>query len=153
MSTGWGDVDRWTRVWLVASIVLGASYIAAALWIPFYLGSTSTQTVALVGGKVVTTSSGGGDVSSTLIHVNGLKILAIVALPLLGALVATWSIVDRRRRSRRGVGTVTWSVIAALGALALLGVFTIGPFIAPVPLCLLVAALRVNETGQTPQLR
>ena len=119
-------LDTWTRGWLTASVVLGAALLVAAFTVSAYNGS----------------------VSQTLVQVNGGKVVAVVAVPLVGALVAISSIVVRHRHARRGVGVVTWLVIGVLGVFTLLGMLTIGPFVAPVPVCLLVAALRIQETGR-----
>ena len=119
-------LDSWTRGWLAAAVVLGAALLVAAFTVPAYTGS----------------------VTQTVVQANGGKVVAIVAVPLVGALVAISSIVVRRRHARRGVGVVTWLVIGVLGVFTLLGMLTIGPFIAPVPVCLLVAALRIQETGR-----
>ncbi len=121
------ELDAWTRGWLVAAVVLGAALLVAAFTVSAYNGT----------------------VSQTLVQANGDKVIAIIAIPLVGALVAIGTIVIRRRHARRGVGVVTWLVIGVLGVFALLGILTIGPFVAPVPVCLLVAALRIQETGRS----
>ena len=126
MSAGWTGLDTWTRAWLLASVVFGAGLLVAAFTVSAYNGT----------------------VSQTLVQANGGKVLVVIAIPLAGALLTIWTIVVRRRYARRGVGVVTWLVIGALGALALLGLLTIGPFVAPVPVCLLVAALRIQEAGR-----
>lgn len=119
-------LDAWTRGWLAAAVVLGAALLVAAFTVSAYNGT----------------------VSQTLVQANGDKVIAIIAIPLVGALAAVGTIVVRRRHARRGVGVVTWLVIGVLGVFALLGMLTIGPFVAPVPVCLLVAALRIQETGR-----
>ena len=127
MSAGWTRLDRWTRWWLAASVVFGAGLLVAAFTVSVYNGT----------------------VSQTLVQANGKRVIVIVAIPLVGALFAIGTIVARLGSARSGVGIVTWLVIGVLGALALLGVLTIGPFVAPVPVCLLVAALRIQEAGRT----
>ena len=126
MSAGWTRLDRWTRGWLLASVVFGAGLLVAAYTVSAYNGT----------------------VSQTLVQANGGKVVLIVAIPLVGALVAIGSIVARLGHARSGVGIFTWLVVGALGAFALLGMLTIGPFVAPVPVCLLVAALRIQEAGR-----
>ena len=126
MRASWTGVDRWTRGWLLASIVFGAGLLAAAFTVPAYNGT----------------------VSQTLVQANGAKVVVIVAIPLLGALIAIGTMVIRLRHARRGIGAATWLVIGVLGAFAFLGAFTIGPFVAPVPVCLLMAALRIQEAGR-----
>ena len=126
MSAGWAGLDRWTRGWLVASVVYGAVLVVAALTVPVYSGT----------------------ISETLVEVNGTKVVAIVAIPLVGALFATGTVVVRLGHAHSGVGVVTWLVIGVLGAFTLLGMLTIGPFVAPVPICLLIGALRIQEAGR-----
>jgi uncharacterized membrane protein YhaH (DUF805 family) len=111
---------------LLASVIFGAGLLVAAFTVSAYNGT----------------------VSQTLVQANGRKVIFIVAIPLVGALLAIWTIVVRRRHARSGVGVFTWLVIGVLGAFALLELLTIGPFVAPVPVCLLVAALRIQEAGR-----
>jgi hypothetical protein len=108
----------------MASVIFGAGLLVAAFTVSAYSGT----------------------VSQTLVQANGEKVIFIVAIPLVGSLLAIWTVVARLRHSRRGVGIFTWLVVGALGALALVGMLTIGPFVAPVPICLLVATLRIQES-------
>lgn len=119
-------LDRWTKSWMVASVTFGSGLIVAAFTVKAYDGT----------------------VSQTLVQVNGGQVAYIVSLPLAGALAAIWSIVARQSHGRSGVGIFTWLIVGALFALTFVGVLTIGPFIAPVPICLLVAILRIQETGK-----
>ena len=126
MSAGWTVLDKWTLGWLTASVVFGAGLLVAAFTVPAYNGT----------------------ISQTLVQANGGKVIFIVSIPLLGALLAIGAILVRLRRARAGVGTFTWLVIGVLGAFTFLGMLTIGPFVAPVPICLLMAALRIKESGR-----
>ncbi len=126
MSAGSNGLDNWTRGWLLASVMSGAGLLVASLTVSAYNGT----------------------VSQTLVQANGRKIIFIVAIPLVGALIAIAAILVRLRHARAGVGTFTWLVICVLGAFTFLGMFTIGPFVAPVPVCLLMAAVRIKEAGR-----
>ncbi len=126
MSAVWTRLDKWTCWWLMAAVILGAGLLVAAFTVSAYTGT----------------------VSQTLVQANGEKVVFIVAIPLVGALLAIWTIAARLRHARTGVGIFTWLVVGVLGAFALLGMLTIGPFVAPVPVCLLVAALRIQEAGR-----
>ena len=126
MSASWSRLDKWTRWWLVASVVFGAGLLIAAFTVSTYNGT----------------------VSQTLVQVNGGKVIFIVAIPLAGALLAIGSILVRLENGRTGVGTFTWLVIGVLGAFTFLGMLTIGPFVAPVPVCLLMAAVRIKDAGR-----
>lgn len=123
MSSLWSGLDKWTRGWLIAAVVFGAALVLAAF----------------------TVSADTGTNSQTLVQANGGKVIFIVAAPLVGALLTICTIVVRRKRARSGVGFFTWLVVGVLFALALLAMLTIGPFISPVPICLLIAALRIQE--------
>ena len=76
------------------------------------------------------------------------KVILIVAVPLVGALLAIGTIVVRLGRARDGVGVFTWLVLGVLGAFTLLGILTIGVFVAPVTVCLLIATLRIQEAAR-----
>jgi hypothetical protein len=130
VSPGLGRLDKWTRGWLVASVIFGSGLIVAAFTVPAYSGT----------------------ISQTLVQANGGKVIFIVSIPLVGALLSITTIVVRRRHGRRGVGVFTWLVIGALGAFAMLGLLTIGPFIAPVPIFLLVAVLRIQGAERAQPL-
>ncbi|MHB1209882.1 MAG: hypothetical protein ACYC1I_09285 [Acidimicrobiales bacterium] len=126
MSDVWIRLDKWTRFWLITSVICGAGLIVAAFTVSAYSGT----------------------VPQTLVQANGRKVILIVAIPLVGALLAIGTIVVRAWRARSGVGIITWLIIGVLGVLTVLGLLTIGPFIAPVPVCLLLAALRIQEAGR-----
>ena len=119
-------LDKWTRWWLATSVVSGAGLVLAAFTLPAYSGSTS----------------------QTVVQVNGGRIAPIIAVPLLCALAAIVSIVLRRHSGRTGVGIITWAIIGVLGVFVFLGMASIGVFVAPVPVCLLVAALRIQKAAK-----
>lgn len=76
--------------------------------------------------------------SQTLVQANGLGVLAPLSLPLLATLVVAVALWRRHGRGRPGAGPVAWTAAAAMGALTLLGVLTIGLFLLPVAACLVV---------------
>lgn len=126
VSARWHGFDKWTLGWLLASLIFGAGLLVAAVAVPAYNGT----------------------VSQTLVQANGAKVV-VVAIPLVGALLAIVTILARQRHARAGVGMSTWLIIGGLGAFAFLGMLTIGPFVAPVPVCLLMAAVRIKDAGKT----
>lgn len=126
MSANWTQLDKWTRWWLVASVIFGAGLLIAAFTVSTYSGT----------------------VSQTLVQANGGKVIFIVAIPLVGALLAIASMLVRLGHAQTGVGTFTWLVIGVLGAFTFLGMLTIGPFVVPVPVCLLMAAVRIKDAGR-----
>ena len=128
MGTPGSAVDRRTRAWLVASVAFGGLLVLGAFIIPTYAGSTS----------------------ETLVQANGKGVVVVISLPLIFALVASSNMALRRHYGRSGVGTFTWVIIGLLGALVFVGALTIGMFVAPVPICLLMAALRIKELEKSP---
>ena len=126
MGASWSGVDKWTRWWLLASVIFGVGLLVAAFTVSAYNGT----------------------VSETLVQANGGKVIFIVAIPLVGALFAIGSILVRVGNLRTGVGAFTWLVIGVLGVFTFLGMLTIGPFVAPVPVCLLMAAVRIRDAAR-----
>ena len=126
MAASWSRLDRWTRWLLVAAFIFGAGLLIAAFTVSAYNGT----------------------VSQTLVQANGEKVIFIIAIPLVGALLAIGAILVRLEHTRTGVGAFTWLVIGALGGCTFLGMLAIGPFVAPVPACLLIAAVRIKDAGE-----
>ena len=79
---------------------------------------------------------------------HGGKAIFIIAIPLVGALPAIGTILVRLGYARAGVGTFTWLVIGVLIAFTFQGMLTIGPFVVPLPVCLLKAAVRIKEAEE-----
>jgi hypothetical protein len=121
-------LDRWTALWLGL----------AALW--------SLGLVAA--GFLVTSYSSSNGPGLTLIQENGLKVLAILLIPFVGVVVVALALLRRRRLQKPGVGVLVWIVFGLLATLVVLGAFTIGPFIGPVAVFVVLAISHVK--GQSP---
>jgi hypothetical protein len=109
-------LGRLQRIALVSALVWAVGLIIAAVLLPAYQSSTG---------------------SATLVAVNGWGVLLAAGAPLIAALVISsllW-----RRRGRPGAGAITWVVVALLGCFNLLAMLTIGVFVLPVTLALVVA--------------
>jgi hypothetical protein len=70
--------------------------------------------------------------SATLVQVNGPRVLAAVVLPLLAVVVVAMALRWRGEKERSGAGVLAWTVSTLVGVVSLLGILTIGPFVAPV---------------------
>ena len=112
---------RWFA--LVTSLVA----VALLLVLPMYGGVSERQSV---GGPVVRSSHTG-----TLIGVNGLGVLFILAIPILAAVSAVLPWPDRYRRA---IDILDATVVTLL---SILGAFTIGIFFLPTAALLLLVAL------------
>jgi hypothetical protein len=84
--------------------------------------------------------------SLVLVPDNGAGVvITFSTLPVLVALFALTATARRARGHQGGPGPLAWSVVALCGSFALLGILTIGPAVAPVPLLLAVASGRIQE--------
>src|ERR1039458_3389202 len=123
-------LDGWTALWLG----LGALWSLGLVLAGFFVNSYSS-------------SNGPG---LTLVQENGLKVLAPLLIPFVGVVIVALALWHRRHNQKRGVGVLVWIVFGLLALLVVLGALTIGPFIVPVAVFVLVAITRVK--GQSPSL-
>jgi cytochrome bd-type quinol oxidase subunit 2 len=122
--------DGWTALWLGLAALWSLGLVAAGFLVNSY-----------------STSNGPG---LTLIQENGLQVLAPLLIPFVGVVTIALALWHRRHNQKRGVGVLVWIVFGLLALLVVLGALTIGPFISPVAVLVLVAITRVN--GQSPSL-
>lgn len=129
-------MDRiWTRVtWVSLLVAAGYSLVLllAAAVVPVY-GTASSGASVSGDGTVVTESSTG---SATLVQVNGAGALLLVAVPL--AITAVVALLLRRRATRSEY-VAAWIVTLLYAGLCVLALLSIGIFLAPVALVLVVA--------------
>jgi len=110
---------------LAIALVWGAGLVVAALLVPVYQSSSVSSSGAVTDG------------SATLVSVNGWGALLVAGAPLAAAAVtgcALW-----RRAGRRGAGVLAWAVTGLLGCFNLLAMLSIGVFVLPVTIALVVA--------------
>jgi hypothetical protein len=113
----------------VGALAWSAGLLLAALALPVY----STSSTSASDGVTLT--------SSTLVAVNGVRALVLMAVPALAALVVLWAI-RARRAGARWAGPVAWAMVCVLVAECIVGILSIGAFILPAVL-LLAAAVRM----------
>ena len=115
-----------TWVALVVAGLWGLGLLVAAVTVPVYSGST-------VGASGVVESS------ATLVEENGDGILAIVAVPLVVSLGVALVLRARSHRGQRGPGVLASVLTGLVLVFCLLGMLTIGVFVLPVAIALVVA--------------
>jgi hypothetical protein len=124
-----GSLDRrfgrLQRISLASAVVWGAGLVIAAVFVPAYQSSR------------VSTSGAVTDASATLVGVNGWGALLVAGAPLAAAIVIWYAL--WRRRGRQGAGVLAWVVTALLACFNLLAMLSIGVFLIPVTLALVVA--------------
>lgn len=107
----------------------------------------SSQTEQLVNGRLTEVTQEG----STVYQANPESVTIVLGLLGVALLVATASVVWRIFRRSERVGVTGMIVAAVSGVVALLGMLTIGPFIAPLAVLLVVIALPIApDRGRRP---
>jgi hypothetical protein len=134
-------VTTWTgarreHVALAVALVWGAGLLVGAALAPAYEMGTATSTGVVVHG------------SATLVEENGPGVMLVVAVPLVAAAIV--GLVLGRRRAMRGAGPVAWTCAGLLAGFNLLALASIGLFILPVTVCLLVACATRQAHGRVP---
>lgn len=119
---------RWAFGLTAAAFAWALGLVAAALVAPFYSGVAQSDS-----GATVTTSS-------TLVDVNGARVLVVVAVPAVLAALVGIALHRVCTRGSRRAERVAWVAIGVLAVLALLGAASIGLLVLPVALLLGVAA-------------
>jgi hypothetical protein len=122
------QLDSWTRIWLGCAALWSLGLVAGGLFVTSY-----------------TSTNGPGQ---TLVQVNGDKVILILMVPFAAVAIVALALRHRRRVQLPGVGILVWVIFGLLVVLVLLGAFTIGPFIGPVAVFVIVAITRVK--GQVP---
>jgi hypothetical protein len=128
-----GRLGRVQLVSLAIAIAWGAALVVGALVAPVYQTSSVSSSGAAAAG------------SATLLAVNGWHVVLVAAAPLAAALITggmLW-----RRNGRRGAGAFAWVASGLLGCFNLLAMLSIGLFVLPVTVALLVAC---GSHGQRP---
>lgn len=127
-------LGRSERISLAIALVWGAAVVIAALVAPVYQTSGASSSGAVTHG------------SATLVGVNGWGALIAASAPLAAALMVgnvLW-----RRAERPGAGVLAWTVAGLLACLNILAMASIGAFVLPVTVALIVAC---STHGRRPQ--
>jgi len=124
-------LGRWTVLWLGSAALVSLGLVVAGIYVKSYSSSSGP--------------------SRTLIQENGLKVLAPLSFPLVAVIVVALALRHRRQARRRGAGALVWTVFGLLGLFVVLGVFTIGPFIAPIAILVLGAITSAKDDVSSPE--
>jgi hypothetical protein len=123
------------RRWLLAVRLTAAAavwsfgLVLAAVLVPAYAGDTTSDGVATLSQLTLVQSQGGWA-------------LLLVAVPLAACAVVAAAMVHRRREDARWALPAAWSAIGVLGLIALLSITSVGAFMVPV-IVLLVLSVRL----------
>ena len=103
------------------------------------------------GGQTVSDSNGLTLTARTAIQVHGLKAVIVVAIPVVATLVVACALYCRRTGGGRYSGAAAWTAIVIVAIVAVLGIPSVGLFMVPVVVLLVLAArLVVSPEGVRP---
>ena len=134
--TSAGLAERRSRVGstaLLVALVYSAAIVIAGFVVPFY----STVSVSSSGAV----SRG----SATLVAENGLAVVMVLAIPLLLTLAVGTALWQSRRR---GAVPIAWTLTGLLALFNLLAMLSIGVFILPVTIALVVACAKSRQRSE-----
>ena len=119
---------RGTKIALAVALLWSTAFLVAGLTVPVYhQGSVSSD-----GSRTTTVTS-----SSTLVEENGWPVLVVLMLPLVLSLVVAVVLLRTQRRTPAVV--VGWVATGLLAVLTVLGMLTVGLFVLPASIALVVA--------------
>ena len=116
---------RLQRISLASAVVWGAGLVIAAVFAPAHQSSKVSTTGTVTDG------------SATLVGVNGWGALVVAGAPLAVTLVIWYAL--WRRRGQQSAGTLAWVVTVLLVCFNLLAMLSIGVFLIPVTVALVIA--------------
>jgi hypothetical protein len=129
---------------LTAALLWSTGLLVASLVAPIYNSSgTNTDNGAI---RSVALSS------STLVGVNGARVLIVVAMPAVATALVWLALRWKSSRASRYAVLAAWAIVWLLAALCLVGAFSIGLFMAPVAVLLGYATGRM-PSGASPHPR
>lgn len=114
---------------LVLAVLGALALVVGALTVPFYNSTESTVSSTSTGPTTRTDSA-------TLVQVNGIWVLWLVATPLIVTLVMC--VVLWRRTVRRPPGPIAWVITGLMIAVSLVGILSIGALLLPITVCLAI---------------
>jgi hypothetical protein len=123
-----GALDGWTWLWLSCAAIWSLGLVAVGSFVGVYSSSNGPR--------------------ETLVQVNGVKVIIPLLVPLVGVVIVALALWHGRHVQRSGVGVLVWIVFALLALLVVLGAFTIGPFVAPIAVLVILAITRVKGQSQ-----
>jgi hypothetical protein len=147
----WGDPSVRSRpgvlIALAVALAWSVALLIAAVTVPVYSG---TGTAGGSGSSAVVITH----TSATLVGENGFAVLAVIAVPLLIVLAVGYLLWRRASDPAGGAGALAWTLTALLAAGNLLAMVTVGIFVLPVTVALVVACAlsrpRPGSAGASP---
>lgn len=129
-------------------MMIAALYATAFLFVGAFAPTYSSTSSATSSDGVTTHSSS----SATMVAVNGVRVLFVLALPLLSVGLVWVSVMWRRGHGHLDAGVLAWIVVGLLGVMSFLAMLSIGIFIVPLVVLLAAACAKAPMTAPKPSL-
>lgn len=141
-------LDRTTRIMLASAAVWAFGLVVAAMTAPFYSGkSTSGITSVTSEGTPTTVTTA---THSTLVQVNGFKVLIPVGVPCLAVALVAAGLARRRQAHKTGPGPMASTVVVLLSVGTLAAILSIGILVVPVDALLVASCIRASKPPSHP---
>jgi hypothetical protein len=131
-------LGRATRIFLVIAALYATAFLLVGAFVPTYSSTSSSET----SNGVPTHSSS----SATMVAVNGMRVLFVLALPLVAVGLVWVSVMWRRRHGHLDVRVLAWVVVGLLGVMSILAMLSVGIFIMPLVMLLAAACAKAPMT-------
>ena len=136
-------LDRTTRIMLATAAVWALALVVAAMTLPFYSGESTSGTTSVSSGGTPTTVTTA--THSTLVQVNGFRVLIPVVVPCLAVALVAAGLARRRKAHKTGPGPMPSTVVVLLGVGTLAAILSIGILVVPVDALLLASCIRASK--------
>ncbi len=133
-----GRVDP--RLLCAAALAWGVAVISAGFWVPFY---RTARQVACVPGDDRCTPGVVSEGTATLVGVNGVEVVAVLAIPSIAS-VLVGVLMFAALRGSRSARRVAWALVAAFALMALVSGFSVGLWFVPSVVLLIIAVTSID---------
>lgn len=141
-------LDRTTRIMLASAALWALGLLVAAMTAPFYNAESRSGTTSVTSGGTPTTRVP-AVTHSTLVQVNGFKVLIPVVVPCLAVALVAAGLSRRRKAHKAGPGPMASAVVALLSAGTLPAILSIGILVIPVDALLVAICVRASKLARS----
>jgi len=134
-------VDRTAKVALGIALGWSTLVLVGGFLVPVYSWESVSEDVAAGTGPVTTSGT------ATLVAVNGIWVVALLAIPLVASLAVAAAVLLGRTRAAR---VMAWTLTGLLAGFTVLGLMSIGIVVLPVTVALLVACVSTMPARAVP---
>jgi hypothetical protein len=132
---------------LTSAGVWALGLVIAAMTVPFYSGESTSGTTSVTSGATPTMVTSA--TYSTLLQINGFKVMIPVVVPCLAVALVAVGLTRRRKAHKTGPGRMASTVVVLLATGTLVAILSIGVLVVPVEALLLASCIRASKPRST----